>query len=63
LPHRNPFLPTEAERVDWRRINEHFKQQAQSAMTVKQALEAMRTDRWRWSPDFYRPIPPLGQSS
>jgi tryptophan 7-halogenase len=59
VPHRSSFRPSEAECTEWRRINEHFKMQAQSAMTVKQALEAIRSPRWRWSPDFYKPIPPL----
>ncbi len=59
IPHRSGFAPTEAERNEWRRIGQHLKQQAQSAMTVKEALQAIRTPQWRWSPDFYKPMAPL----
>ncbi|MEX2138785.1 MAG: tryptophan halogenase family protein [Pirellulales bacterium] len=59
VPHRRKFAPSDAERSEWRRIGEHFKQQAQGAMTVKEALQAIRSARWRWSPDFYKPMPPL----
>ena len=59
VPHRSPFQPSERESAEWRRIGEQLKQQALGAMTVKEALEAIQLPQWRWSKDFYRPIPPL----
>ena len=56
VPHRSKFEPSQAERTEWRRISEELKKQAQSAMTVKEALEALRTPAWRWSPEFYKPM-------
>jgi tryptophan halogenase len=59
VPYERRFEPTETERAEWRRIGQLLKQQAQTAMTVKESLEAIRTDRWRWSPEFYKPMAPL----
>jgi tryptophan halogenase len=62
VPHRSRFEPSGAERTEWRRIGEQIKKQAQSAMSVKEALDALRTPAWRWSPDFYKPMAPLMKS-
>jgi tryptophan halogenase len=59
VPHRSPFQPSERESAEWRRIGEQLRQQALGAMNVKEALEAIQLPQWRWSTDFYRPIPPL----
>jgi tryptophan halogenase len=59
VPHRSRFQPSEKERAEWRRITEHNKRQAESAMSVKEALDAVRSPRWRWDPKFYQPMQPL----
>ncbi len=63
VPYRRKFEPSAAERAEWQRIGEHYKQQAAGAMTIEQALQAIRTPRWRWSPDFYKPIPPMASNT
>jgi tryptophan halogenase len=59
VPHRSRFRASDEERAQWRRIGGQFLQQAQSAMMVKEAMEAIRLPRFRWHPDFYKPIPPM----
>jgi tryptophan halogenase len=63
VPYRSGFVASAEEREQWRRIAEQNKRQAQSAMGVKSALEAIRSPRWRWHPDFYRPLAPLCPST
>ena len=52
-----------AERAEWRRIAEHYRKQAQSAMDVKATLDAVRSPRWRWAPEFYNAMAPLHRGS
>jgi tryptophan halogenase len=58
-PHRSKFAPSADQRAHWRRIGEHNKRLAESAMSIEAALAAMRSPRWQWDPNFYRPIQPL----
>jgi tryptophan halogenase len=59
VPYRSPYVPTDAERAEWQRICGHHKRQAESGMSIKQALDVIRAPAWRWNPDFYKPMAPL----
>jgi tryptophan halogenase len=59
VPYSRRFEPSEAERAEWRRITEHYRKQAQSAMDVKSTLDAVRSPRWRWAPEFYNAMAPM----
>jgi tryptophan halogenase len=63
VPYSRRFEPSEAERAQWRRIAEHYRSQAQSAMDVKATLDAVRSPNWRWAPEFYNAMAPLHRGS
>jgi tryptophan halogenase len=58
VPYARTHEATEAERSEWRRISGHFCKQAQQALTIREALDIIRSPRWHWNRDFYKPIPP-----
>jgi tryptophan halogenase len=59
VPHSSRFEPSAAERAEWRRIAEQNRKLAQSAMDVKSTLDAVRSERWRWAPEFYNAMAPM----
>ena len=54
VPYRRRFEPDDHERQLWRGITEAHRAQAAAGLTMRQALDVMRSPRWRTRPDFFR---------
>lgn len=49
VPHGGTFRPSDDERNAWQAITAANRQRAQNGFTVKEALDYIRSPRWRWS--------------
>lgn len=57
VPYKTAWKMPEAERKLWKRRQSHFRDRAKKAMTVEEALEALRHPSWKWNQEFYRRWP------
>jgi len=53
VPYRRAFEPSAGERATWGMVQEKLAADARAAMTVKEALAAIRSPGWRWNRGFY----------
>jgi tryptophan halogenase len=54
VPYRRRFVPDEHERQAWQQVREKNRAQAATALTVREALDVVRSPRWRARADFFR---------
>ena len=54
VPYRRNFQPDDHERQVWRQLREQNRAQAAVGLTVRQALDVVRSPQWRTRPDFFR---------
>ena len=49
VPYRRTYTPTDRERKFWDDRRQQLRKAAGAAMTVKEALAAVRSPKWRWA--------------
>jgi tryptophan halogenase len=54
VPYRRRFRPDDHERQLWRGITDAHRAQAAAGLTVREALDVVRSPQWRTRPDFFR---------
>lgn len=54
VPFRRSFTVGEAERRAWKEQQRRLRETARQGIPMREGLDMIRSDRWRWSPDFYR---------
>ena len=54
VPHHSPFVPDAHEQQVWRTVRDTYRSQAASGLTVREALDAVRSPQWHTPRDFYR---------
>ena len=55
VPYKKTYEPSASERQMWKEIQQNYKKMAQSAYSVKEALEIVRKPEWQWPNIFNRP--------
>jgi tryptophan 7-halogenase len=53
VPHRRPYAPTLFERRVWQGIRAENRVKALTALTIRQALDAITAPNWKWTPGFF----------
>jgi tryptophan halogenase len=54
VPYQARYVPTAEERRIWARIRAEHRVKALTALTVREALDAVLAPAWRWTPGFFR---------
>lgn len=54
VPYKSKVAPTDREVAAWRAHLDQIGTRAATGLTVSEALEMIRSDRWAWKPDFYQ---------
>jgi tryptophan halogenase len=60
VPYNNPYQPPPEERMNWARIQQAVKNKVATAYTVREALDFVRSDYWRWPANLYARAPGRG---
>lgn len=53
VPYAHRPAISEQEAARWRGVKASLRERAQAAMAQEEALAALRSENWRWRPDFY----------
>ncbi|MDF1862024.1 MAG: tryptophan 7-halogenase [Verrucomicrobiales bacterium] len=54
VPFERSFNPKPEEWDAWRDYQKQLKSLAKDALTMREGLDMIRSDNWRWHPDFYK---------
>ena len=54
VPYQRKFVPSDEERRIWNGIRAEHRAQALSGMSVRQALNAIASPTWQWTPGYFR---------
>ena len=54
VPFERSFNPKPEEWDAWRDYHKQLKGLAKAALTMREGLDMIRSDNWRWHPDFYK---------
>lgn len=54
VPHRARHAVAERDRAQWRAIQDANRSEAEKGISVREAVQMVRSSRWRYQPGFYR---------
>jgi len=53
VPTNRTFTPSPAEAEHWAKLRAHIRSRAKQAFTIREALAAVRSPRWKWNREFF----------
>ena len=53
VPFKKNWQPAESDRAKWSQFSETLNQRASQGLSVKEAVSMIRSEGWKWKPEFY----------